>query len=233
MGLSLPIVPEDVKRRYRELAKLWHPDLNPGNNQANSKMKALNLAAETLTGIDVSSIPRYTAAVFAQEERLGTIEYGGLSITLTSQLIVGEVHAADWIYASCFAASSGSVYLAGYSGRVVQVDENGKGIRAYDIGSVPRRIIDTGDYLYILTDTRLYVLRDDALIALIDTLEAGELIVAQTGFALMEKKRLRWFSEDGRYLGSIPVQGSNSAYILVQQQHGCGDSPTTCRSVGR
>ena len=73
----------------------------------------------------------------------------------------------------------------------------------YDIGSVPRRIVDTGDYLYLLTDTRLYVLRDDEFHALVDIFDGGDLIVAQTSFGLLEKKRLRWFREDGRYLGSV------------------------------
>ena len=95
------------------------------------------------------------------------------------------------------------VYLAGYTGRVVLVDENGKGVRVYDIGSVPRRIVDTGDYLYLLTDTRLYVLRDDEFHALVDIFDGGDLIVAQTSFGQLEKKRLRWFREDGRYLGSV------------------------------
>jgi len=38
---------------------------------------------------------------------------------------------------------------------------------------------------------------------LIDTFDGGDLIVAQTGFGLLESKRRRWFSEDGRDLGSI------------------------------
>ena len=116
---------------------------------------------------------------------------------------VSEINASDWIYAVGFAANSDAVYLAGYSGRVVLVDENGVGKRAYDMGSVPRRIVDTGDYLYLLTDTRLYVLHEDALHALVDTLDGGDMVVAQTGFGLLEKKRIRWFLEDGRYLGAV------------------------------
>src|SRR5262249_47437838 len=59
MNLSLPITSEDVKRRYRELAKQWHPDLNPGNTSAEERMKALTGAAEILTGIDATALPRY------------------------------------------------------------------------------------------------------------------------------------------------------------------------------
>ena len=73
----------------------------------------------------------------------------------------------------------------------------------YDIGGVPRKIVDTGDYLYLLTGTRLYVLHNDALHALVDTFDGGDLIIAQTAFGLLEKKRLRWFHEDGQYMGSV------------------------------
>ena len=41
MGLSLPVEPDDLKRRYRELAKQYHPDLNPGDPQSQERMKAL------------------------------------------------------------------------------------------------------------------------------------------------------------------------------------------------
>ncbi len=203
MGLSLPITAEDLKRRYRELAKHWHPDLNPGDPQAGEKMKALTTAAEVLTGVEASALPRYTGATFVREMERTEFEAGGIRFTMSVGMQVGEIHASDWIYAAGFAAGSDAVYLAGYSGRVVLVDENGAGVRVYDIGSVPRRIVDTGDYLYLLTDTRLYVMHDDALHALVDTFDGGDLVVAQTAFGLLEKKRLRWFREDGRYMGSV------------------------------
>ena len=203
MGLSLPLTPEDLKRRYRELAKQWHPDLNPSDPQAGEKMKALTVAAEVLTGVDASVLPRYTGATFAREMERTEFEAGGLRFTMSIGTQVGKIHASDWIYAAAFAAHSDAVYLAGYSGRVALVDEKGTGTRVYDIGSVPRRIVDTGDYLYLLTDTRLYVLHEDALHALVDTFNGGDLVVAQTAFGLIEKKRLRWFREDGRYLGTV------------------------------
>ena len=203
MGLSLPIDPDKVKHRYRSLAKEWHPDLNPNMDQAEEKMKELNLAAEALTGIEASSLPRYAGAAFSREGSSMEFEIDGHKVEMTMSFTAGEINVSDWIYAACFAAKSDSVYLAGYSGRVVHVDQYGRGVRAYDIGSVPRRIIDTGDYLYFLTDTRLYVLRGDALVALIDTFEAGDLIVAQAGFGLLQKKHLRWYREDGQCQGSV------------------------------
>ena len=203
MSLSLPLTPEDLKRRYRQLAKEWHPDLNPNDPEAEEKTKSLTGAVAVLTGIDPDSVSDYTGATFAREEGRTEYEAGGTTFTVTINRLAGELQAADWIYAASFAGDSHSVYLAGYSGHVVVVDEDGQPVRVYDIGSVPRRIVDTGDYLYLLTDTRLYVLREDALHALIDTSEGGDVIVAQTGFGLLEKNRLRWFFENGTYLGSI------------------------------
>ncbi len=203
MGLDLPVTPEELKERYRALAKEWHQDLNPGDSQAHTKMKSLNAAMEVLTGVDTSALPRYTGATFAQVVDRTEFESNGVTITATMTMHASEIYAADWIYAADFAANTDSVYLAGYSGRVILVDSNGEGIRVYDIGNVPRRIVDTGDYLYLLTDTRLYVLRENALHALVDTYESGEIFVAQTGFGLLEKNRLRWFREDGHYIGSV------------------------------
>ncbi len=191
-GLTLPVTPADIKTRYRDLAKQWHPDLNQGSDSTHERMTEVNRAAETLTGMDLESIHRYSETVFSED---------GIEVVLS----LGENPRwrADWIYAACFGALGGGAYLAGYSGRVVQVDERGEAVRAYDIGSVPRRIVDTGEFLYLLTDTRLYVLRDDSLHALVDTADAGDLLVAETGFGLLEGKRLRWFGRDGTYEGSV------------------------------
>ena len=199
LDLALPVTPEDVKRRYRALAKEWHPDLNPNKPEAEERMKALTAAAELLTGADLTAVLREVAPRFVKEETVFETEFGTVSISLGS----GGLYAADWIYAAAMAGRSYSAFLAGYSGRVIEVSPEGVPVRAYDIGSVPKQIIDTDDFLYILTDTRLYVLQDEALHALIDTLEVGDIMVTPTGFGLVEKKRFRWFSEDGRLLGTV------------------------------
>src|SRR6202162_2889356 len=201
MNLSLPIRPDRVKQRYRELAMQWHPDHHDGQLQAHEHMTALNSAAELLTGVDLGMVPRSGETTIVRDPQPPWLEVGGLKVRLSFNF--GELFAADWIYAASFAAHSNSVYLASYSGRVVVVDENGEGLRVYDIGSVPQRIIDNSEYLYILTGTRLYVLRTDSLHALIDTLDSGNLIVTKRGFGLLEKKRLRWFNAKGGLLGSI------------------------------
>jgi len=203
MNMTLPFTAEDFKQRYRELAKQWHPDLNPGDANALERMKAITGAAEILTGIDPEAIPRYAGATFMKEFSRQEFGAGNTRFTISIGMQMSEIQAADWIYAANFAGLTHDVFLAGYSGKVVQVNGEGEPVRVYDIGVVPRRIIDTGDYLYLLTDTRLYTLQGNSLVALIDTLGGGDLLVAQTGFGLLEKKRFQWFREDGSCLGAI------------------------------
>lgn len=49
-GLSWPVTLAMVKVRYKELAKLHHPDANQGSRQAEETLKAINLAYATLRG---------------------------------------------------------------------------------------------------------------------------------------------------------------------------------------
>jgi hypothetical protein len=203
MNLALPVSREDFKRRYRELIKQWHPDLNPGNPVAVHRMTEINLAAEILTGLQQNAVPRYAGVSYVKEFGRSEIEAGEAKLTITMGIYAGALQAADWIYAANFGGRNHGAFLAGYSGRIVQVAEDGEPVRAYDIGAVPRRIVDTGDYLYFLTDTRHYTLRGDTLVAVTDMPETGELLVAQTGFGLLEPKRFRWFHEDAVHLGTV------------------------------
>jgi DnaJ domain len=134
MNLSLPLGPNQVKRRYRELAMQWHPDHNDGKLQAHAQMTALNSAAELLTGINLGTVPRYRETTIVSDPEPPWLDVDGFKVRLSFNF--GEFFASDWIYAASFAAHSNSVYLASYSGRVVVVDENGEGLRVYDIGSV-------------------------------------------------------------------------------------------------
>jgi hypothetical protein len=203
MGMAFPFTPMDFKQRYRELVKQWHPDLNPGNAEALEHMQAINVSAEILSGIDQTALARYAGAMFTKDLRTAKIRVQGWTSTISAALMMDELQAADWVYAANFAGASHDVFLAGYSGKVVHLTADGEPVRVYDIGAVPRRIVDTGDYLYFLTDTRHYTLQGESLIAVIDTSEGGDLLVAQTGFGLLEKRRFRWFRYDGMLLGTV------------------------------
>ncbi|HEY9622436.1 MAG TPA: DnaJ C-terminal domain-containing protein [Crinalium sp.] len=49
LGVSKTATPEEIKRAYRKLARKYHPDLNPGDKDAEAKFKDLNAANEVLS----------------------------------------------------------------------------------------------------------------------------------------------------------------------------------------
>jgi hypothetical protein len=201
LELDLPVTLDEVRKKYRSLAKVWHPDVNQGSREATERFKEIGGAAELLSGLDLSSLtPGSDIAVFEKEDESTTLEVDGFQMTISMQ--ASEKTASDWIYAASFAADGGC-FFAGYSGRIVQTDQTGKPVRAYDMGAVPRRIADTGDYLYFLTDTRLYILHGRALVRVMDIFEEGELVMGHEGFGLLDKKRFRWFSETGDFIGEV------------------------------
>lgn len=52
LGLTPDATDEDVKRAYRRLAKKYHPDLNPGDQEAARKMQEVNAAYEQIKDPD-------------------------------------------------------------------------------------------------------------------------------------------------------------------------------------
>ena len=67
LGLSPDASDEDVKRAYRRLAKKYHPDLNPGDQEAARKMQEVNAAYEQIKNPDK----------FAGSQSGGYGSYGG------------------------------------------------------------------------------------------------------------------------------------------------------------
>ncbi|MBD2293170.1 J domain-containing protein [Anabaena sphaerica FACHB-251] len=49
LGVNKNATPEEIKRAYRKLARKYHPDLNPGDQQAEARFKEINEAHEVLS----------------------------------------------------------------------------------------------------------------------------------------------------------------------------------------
>ena len=44
MGIAPPLSLEMIKTKYKELAKMYHPDFNPGDKEAEERLKEINMA---------------------------------------------------------------------------------------------------------------------------------------------------------------------------------------------
>ena len=86
VGLSMPFDPEALTRRYRELAKQYHPDLNREDARSEEKMKALNQAVEVLTGIEASSLHASDEALFVKETSRSEFEVSGFKFEISASI---------------------------------------------------------------------------------------------------------------------------------------------------
>jgi len=223
MELELPLTPDDVTRQYRALAMRWHPDRNPLDPGATARFQELGAAMELLTGADLSRLTGREVEQVTYEQVLSTVRVpvpdgrgGEVEMSFSISMGVGEKFASDWIYAANL-GKDGRAYLAGYSGKVAVVSPQGIPERVYDVGAVPQHIVDAGEHLYVLTDTRLYVLAGDRLEALVDVYGAADVVVADRGFALLEPKALTWFTPSGQRVGAVRTKDPLRRAVSVPQ----------------
>ena len=214
-GLSLPVSPADIKRKYRALALAHHPDRNAGNPDADEKMKALNSAFEVLTGVDPNTLGFEDSDMtyFARTGPDRVIEVEGFRLEITMSGGTPQ----DWVYAASFAAADGCAYVATYSGKVIILSREGRPLVVYDIGTCPTQIVDIGRYTYFLTPTRLYVVVDRSkLAAFLDVFQQGRLLVSQSGFGLLQSKRLQWFTVAGAKVGEVATRDPIRAVHAIE-----------------
>lgn len=78
LGVDKGAGEQDIKKQYRILAKKYHPDLNPGDKQAEKNFKELNEAYEVLSDPDKRArYDQFGHAAFDPKQGGGPDGYGG------------------------------------------------------------------------------------------------------------------------------------------------------------
>jgi len=225
LDLRLPVTQDEIKSQYRKLAFRWHPDYAGNTPENNKKMQELNRNFSILTGIDPQQLEIRESEVMSfkrtKPDMSNDVGYG-ISIEISS-----DRPALDWIYAADFCSSSNGVYIGSYAGKIVKIDENGIAQYVIDVGNIPDTILEIDNYLYITTDTRLYVLGPDLeLINLLDLTLEGRLMGSRKGFYLVAENKLSVHNREGEELGEIkskhPIRAvyeSGDELIVESRQH--------------
>ena len=78
LGIAKSASADEIKKAYRTLAKKYHPDMNPGNKDAEQKFKEVNEAYSVLSDPDKKSkYDQYGHAAFDQSTGFGGGGFGG------------------------------------------------------------------------------------------------------------------------------------------------------------
>ncbi len=77
LGVERKATADDIKKAYRKLARKYHPDINPGNDEAESKFKDINEAYEVLSDTDKRSKYDRFGADFNRYQQTGSYGQGG------------------------------------------------------------------------------------------------------------------------------------------------------------
>ena len=106
LGLSPGASNDEVKAAYRNLAKKYHPDLNPGSKEAEQKMKEINEA------YDIILSGRYQAGSYSAGGSRASSGYGGASSGYGGAYGQGYYGASQGGYDGGF---GGGAYRRGYA----------------------------------------------------------------------------------------------------------------------
>ncbi|MBU0703347.1 MAG: DnaJ domain-containing protein [Chloroflexi bacterium] len=71
LGVNRDVSEKEIKRAYRRLARQFHPDVNPDNEQAEEKFKEINEAYEVLSDADKRAKYDRLGASYQQWQRTG------------------------------------------------------------------------------------------------------------------------------------------------------------------
>ncbi len=71
LGVKRDATPKEIKAAYRKLARKYHPDVNPGNNEAEARFKEINEAYEVLSDEEKRKKYNRFGSEWEQFEKMG------------------------------------------------------------------------------------------------------------------------------------------------------------------
>jgi len=193
---------EEIKRRFRHLAMMYHPDRNPNDLAAEEKMKKIISAYSVLTNEDIQSELAslgFDEAYYkiTRKEIIVDPRYD-YSMTLT----VSISGPGDWIYASHMSEEGNEIYLGCYSGKVYCIKFDGTVKKTYNSDGVVEKILKHDPFLYIEVAASLFVLKNDRIVKHIELKELESVTYARWGFVVGSGFELSFYESSGDLVGT-------------------------------
>lgn len=92
LGISKEASQEEIKKAFRQLARKYHPDVNPGNKEAEEKFKEINEAFQVLSNPEKKQqYDKYGRSAFSQEDLMGFRSQGFNFEDLFSDFGFGDI----------------------------------------------------------------------------------------------------------------------------------------------
>lgn len=206
---------EEIKSSFRKLAHRYHPDKNPDDPLAESKMKQIIKAYEYLTSDEATSAFKGLEDEEYWVNTINTIKFEIEGMTFEISLSIGS--GEDWIYGSGISDDASRIFLGCYSGKTYQVNKNGIVEKIYVIPedkdgiygktNPVSYIIERKDYLHIMTYWYLYILKDDTVLNFLKV-DIGDIKWFDCGFVHQLKNDIYVYLNNGDLLGSLNFKDS-------------------------
>ena len=99
LGINRSADEKEIKRAYRKLAKKYHPDMNPGDKQAEQKFKEITEAYNVLSDQEKKKLyDQYGFAAFEEEPDLALVPADSAAAALAMEAIRNTILKVETIW---------------------------------------------------------------------------------------------------------------------------------------
>jgi len=210
LGLSGNPADEEIKKAFRNMVLRHHPDRHQGDIEATERTKEIIGAYEALTHEDAKQAfeglegSQYYYKMMDQAK----VDIPGTDMSFTIEFGMSGGYAEDWISATWLGSNANKIYLGCYSGKLYCIFKNGHVAKLYNCHDPIKAIREEEEYLFIETDCRLFIIKDDKCLKHIDRRESGDIRWHGGGFMLIKTREVSLFLDNGVEIGKIYFKNS-------------------------
>ena len=204
LNLTGTVSQDELRQAFRQLILQYHPDRNPGSDEATDKTVALIEAYERLSGEDIELAldGLGISERYHQPGPVTKLEVPALGIDIGVEISIGG-DGRDWIYASYLSDRVERIYLGTYAGQVYCVSIEGRVLKTFNIGEPVMMVREARGNLWIQGFATVYVFQGERLIRHLPLPTGSRTAWGPNGFCISLEKEVTIFTSLGEAAGRI------------------------------